>query len=154
MKSSFRTEITPHGPQYIKPDRCPCETPYVNNSFILLYLSFHWTQTIISFFLFFFIFRVKSLTSRTHGLKSQPRLVDIIAAVPPAYKKVGIWGNVVNNSSKTWFFYKISESLPDLGLPTIIRFMIERTWAENFLPLCVCCVAHSCIVMRHASNVQ
>ncbi|XP_066274615.1 elongator complex protein 3 [Branchiostoma lanceolatum] len=32
--------------------------------------------------------RMKSLTSKKYGLPNQPRLVDIIAGVPPAYKKV------------------------------------------------------------------
>ncbi|XP_035666032.1 elongator complex protein 3 isoform X1 [Branchiostoma floridae] len=32
--------------------------------------------------------RIKSLTARKYGLPNQPRLVDIIAGVPPAYKKV------------------------------------------------------------------
>lgn len=34
--------------------------------------------------------RVKTRISSKYGLPSQPRLVDIIAAVPPQYKKVSI----------------------------------------------------------------
>lgn len=33
-----------------------------------------------------FLFRLKTQMSSKYGLSSQPRLVDIIAAVPPAYK--------------------------------------------------------------------
>ena len=32
-------------------------------------------------------FRVKTKTASKYGLSSQPRLVDIIAAVPPHYRK-------------------------------------------------------------------
>ena len=35
-----------------------------------------------------FCYRIKSLAASKYGLASQPRLVDIIAAVPAAYKKV------------------------------------------------------------------
>lgn len=35
-----------------------------------------------------FIFRVKTRTAAKYGLSAQPRLVDIIAAVPPQYRKV------------------------------------------------------------------
>ena len=35
---------------------------------------------------------------------------------------------------------------------TIIRFIIEGTWVESFMRLCVCCVAHGCIVTCHASK--
>ena len=34
------------------------------------------------------LFRIKSKISSKYGLSSQPRLVDIIAAVPQEYKKV------------------------------------------------------------------
>ena len=33
-------------------------------------------------------FRVKTRTAAKYGLSAQPRLVDIIAAVPPQYRKV------------------------------------------------------------------
>ena len=35
-----------------------------------------------------FTFRVKTKTAAKYGLSAQPRLVDIIAAVPPQYRKV------------------------------------------------------------------
>lgn len=35
-----------------------------------------------------FTFRVKTRTAAKYGLSAQPRLVDIIAAVPPQYRKV------------------------------------------------------------------
>ena len=35
--------------------------------------------------------RIKGQAASKYGLTSQPRLVDIIAAVPPAYKKVSSW---------------------------------------------------------------
>ena len=35
-------------------------------------------------------FRIKGQTASKYGLPSQPRLVDIIAAVPSAYRKVRI----------------------------------------------------------------
>lgn len=34
-----------------------------------------------------FPFRVKTKTSAKYGLEAQPRLVDIIAAVPPQYRR-------------------------------------------------------------------
>lgn len=34
------------------------------------------------------VFRLKTKTSAKYGLSAQPRLVDIIAAVPPQYRKV------------------------------------------------------------------
>ena len=43
------------------------------------------------------IFRVKTRTASKYGLPVQPRLVDIIAAVPQKYKKV----------SKTLYFEQI-----------------------------------------------
>lgn len=39
--------------------------------------------TVMSWFI-----RIKGQAASKYGLTSQPRLVDIIAAVPPAYKKV------------------------------------------------------------------
>lgn len=33
-------------------------------------------------------YRVKTKTSAKYGLESQPRLVDIIAAVPPQYRRI------------------------------------------------------------------
>lgn len=36
---------------------------------------------------FFFFQRVKTKTSAKYGLEAQPRLVDIIAAVPPQYRR-------------------------------------------------------------------
>lgn len=36
-----------------------------------------------------YLYRVKGAAASKYGLKSQPRLVDIIAAVPQAYRKVG-----------------------------------------------------------------
>lgn len=35
-----------------------------------------------------FAFRLKTKTAAKYGLSSQPRLVDIIAAVPPHYRKI------------------------------------------------------------------
>ena len=40
------------------------------------------------FDLLIIMFRIKGQAASKYGLTSQPRLVDIIAAVPPAYKKV------------------------------------------------------------------
>lgn len=39
------------------------------------------------FFYLFSVFRVKTKTSAKYGLEAQPRLVDIIAAVPPQYRR-------------------------------------------------------------------
>lgn len=36
---------------------------------------------------FLFLRRVKTKTSAKYGLEAQPRLVDIIAAVPPQYRR-------------------------------------------------------------------
>lgn len=38
--------------------------------------------------LYLFPNRVKTKTSAKYGLEAQPRLVDIIAAVPPQYRRV------------------------------------------------------------------
>jgi len=38
-----------------------------------------------------FVCRLKTQISSNYGLKSQPRLVDIIAAVPNEYKKVSTY---------------------------------------------------------------
>lgn len=35
-----------------------------------------------------FHFRIKTKTAAKYGLPAQPRLVDIIAAVPPQYRRV------------------------------------------------------------------
>lgn len=51
--------------------------------YILQYIAYQFstTNTIPS------PFRVKTKTSAKYGLEAQPRLVDIIAAVPPQYRR-------------------------------------------------------------------
>lgn len=46
--------------------------------------------------MYYFNYRVKTTISSKYGLSSQPRLVDIIAAVPQQYRKVSIDVMIVN----------------------------------------------------------
>uniref|UniRef100_A0A8C0J6Y9 Elongator complex protein 3 n=1 Tax=Chelonoidis abingdonii TaxID=106734 RepID=A0A8C0J6Y9_CHEAB len=59
--------------------------------FFRAFYAWHWSCLMKMPFLLFslsFHFRVKTKTSAKYGLSAQPRLVDIIAAVPPQYRKV------------------------------------------------------------------
>ena len=60
--------------------------------------------------------RLKSLTAQNYGLSSQPRLVDIIAAVPTTHKKVNIGFEVSNHLFHIIFCY-LHKKPPNITRP-------------------------------------